>query len=151
MLLVPFPLFGRIGIQRLSRVIPYSFHHPQAFSPTLSEQNFVSNGQILWALDKPECHCSTVTSPDEVPVNINDGTCLGHRTNMQHCLVLRFDGGGMAEDQYFGDELAEDLGRRRCTARQTTCRRGMVVQNDHSFSYILPAHIPERKASRLPR
>ena len=89
-------LFGGVWIQRFQRIISNRLDDAKPFSPSLSEEYSIASRKVLWPLDKTECDCSAVTRTDECPVDIDDGACLGHRPDVQHCLVFRLDGGGVA-------------------------------------------------------
>lgn len=59
---------------------------------------------------------------------------------MQHGLVFRLDGRGVAEDEHLGDELAVDFGR----------GRGVEFgEHDHAFADFLPADAFQREGRGL--
>lgn len=62
-------------------------------------------------LIESKCHIRAVPGPHILPIDIDDSTRLADRPHMQHRLVIRLDGGGMAEDQYLGDKLPRCSGR----------------------------------------
>lgn len=82
----------------MARVVANALYNPQALGLALSEKHSVSWCQELRSLDETEGNKSTVTGPDERPVDVDYRACLADGSNVQHGLVPRCDGGCVRQD-----------------------------------------------------
>ena len=122
-------IFPGVRVQRFGSVVADRFHDPQAFRPSLPEQDPITHRQILWPLHEAERYRCPIARPDEGSVDVDDGARLADGAHVQHGLILCFDGGRVREDQDFGDELPVDFGR------------GVEFgEDDHAFADFFSAH-----------
>lgn len=81
------------------RVVTDRFDYAETLGATLAEKKPVTWGKILRALNEAECDRCTVSGTDELSVDVDDGTGLRDRTNVEHSLVFGLDGSGVREDE----------------------------------------------------
>jgi hypothetical protein len=82
-----------LRIQWLRSIIPHAFYNSKPFSPSLSKQQSITRSKILWSLHEPKRDGCSVARSDVRTVNVDDCTCLGHGSYVQHGLVFCFNGG----------------------------------------------------------
>ena len=88
-------IFTLIRVQRLTRIVTHRFDNPQAFCPTFPKQYPLTHSQILGPLYEPKCNRRSIARPNERTIDIDDRASLADRTNVQHGLIFRLDGGGV--------------------------------------------------------
>ena len=87
--------------QRLRLVVSHALDDTQSFSSTFSKEQSIARSQVFWSLYKTEGNGGTISSSDVGSVDVDDGAGLGDRSDMQHSLVLSFDGCCVGEDKYW--------------------------------------------------
>jgi hypothetical protein len=70
-----------------------------------------------------------VSRPEQVLVHFNHFGCLSDDSTVDHSLVVRFDGSGVMQDDYFSLEVV-DSGRSQ-----------VLVNEDHALSEVVPLQL----------
>lgn len=84
-----------LGVQGMFGVVANSLDYTQAFRPALTEQYSVTHSQVLWSLHESECDLGSIACSYVLTVDVDDGACLGDRSDVQHRLVFGLNGGCM--------------------------------------------------------
>ena len=100
----------------------YLSHDSQTLCPTLSEENGCAWLKIFWSIHKLELDVAFVSSPKQVSIHVQYLGCLPNDTAVYNCLVVRFDGRSVMQDDYLGFEVEDGL------------RVGVLVSKDHALS-----------------
>ena len=104
-------IFARVWIQRLGSIIPNRFNDSQSFRSPFAEQYPLTFSQVLGPLYEPKGDRRSIARPNEGTIDVDDGAGLTDGADVQHGLVLCFDGGRVREDEDLGDEFAIDFRR----------------------------------------
>ena len=86
-------------IERFGLIVRKRLDNSQPFCTPFTKQYPITYRQILRTLYEAEGYRGPVPGPDEFSVNIDDGACLRDGADMEHGLILGFDGSGMGQDQ----------------------------------------------------